>query len=63
MSKLSNVVNNEVVNKTVYDKLLWKVNNIDTNGFVLKLKCDKDKSDLWKKMLDVSVFVENRLWC
>ena len=34
------------MNKTVYDKLLWKVNNIDANGFVLKLKCDKDKSDL-----------------
>ena len=35
LSKLSYVVNNEVVNKTVYDKLLWKVNNIDTSGFVL----------------------------
>ena len=37
LSKLSNVVNNEVVNKTVYDKLVIKVNNIDTSGFVSKL--------------------------
>ena len=37
LSKLSNVVNNEVVNKTVYDKLVIKVNNIDTSEFVSKL--------------------------
>ena len=36
LSKLSNVVKNEVVKKTVYDKLVVKVNNIDTNDFVLK---------------------------
>ena len=34
--KLSNVVKNDVVKKTVYDKLVAKVNNIDTSGFVLK---------------------------
>ena len=43
LSKLSNVVNNEVVKKTVYDKLVAKVNNIDTTGFVLKTKYDTDK--------------------
>ena len=37
LSKLSNVVKNEVVNKTVYHKLAVKVDNIDTSGFVLKL--------------------------
>ena len=37
LSKLSNVVKNEVVNKTVYHKLAAKVNNIDASGFVLKL--------------------------
>ena len=36
LSKLSNVVKNEVVKKTVYDKLIAKVNNIDTSGFILK---------------------------
>ena len=35
LSKLSNVVKNEVVKKTVYDELVAKVNNIDTRGFVL----------------------------
>ena len=29
LSKLSNVVNNETVKKTVYDKLVAKVNNIE----------------------------------
>ena len=36
LSKLSNVVKNDVVKKTVYDKLIAKVNNIDTSDFVLK---------------------------
>ena len=35
--------------KTVYDKLLAKVNNIDSNGFVLKTKYNTDKSNLEKK--------------
>ena len=43
LSKLSNVVNNEFVKKTVYDKLVEIVNNIDTSRFVLKTKCDTDK--------------------
>ena len=32
LSKISNVVNN-VVKKTVYDKLVTKVSNIDASGF------------------------------
>ena len=32
LSKLTNVVNNEVVKKTVYSKLVTKVNIIDTSG-------------------------------
>ena len=31
-----------------YDKLVEKVNNIDTNKFVLKTKYDTDKSELEK---------------
>ena len=46
LSKLSNVVKNEVVKKTMYDKLVAKVNNIDSSRFVLKTKYDTDKSDL-----------------
>ena len=38
LSKVSDVVKNDVVKKTVYDKLAAKVNNIDTNDFVLKTK-------------------------
>ena len=34
--KLSNVVKNDVVKKTVYNKLFAKVNAIDTSEFVLK---------------------------
>ena len=44
LSKLSNVVKNEVVTKTVYDKLVAIVNNIDTSGFVLKTKYDADNT-------------------
>ena len=36
LSKLSDVVKNDVVKKTVYDKLVPKVNSIDTSAFVLK---------------------------
>ena len=37
LSKLSDV-KNDVVKKTVYDKLVAKVNNINTSDFVLKTK-------------------------
>ena len=45
LSKLSNVVKNNVAKKTVYDKLVAKMNaiplnNIDTSDFVLKTKCN-----------------------
>ena len=46
LSKLSNVVNNDVVKKIVCDKLVAKVNNINTSGFVLKAKYTADKSEL-----------------
>ena len=45
LSKLTNVVNNDVVKKALYDKLVTKVTNIDNSGFVLKTKYDTDKSD------------------
>ena len=57
LSKLSNVVKNDVVKKTVYDKLVAKVNNIDTNDFVLKTKYQTDKTELEKKIPDVTDFV------
>ena len=45
LSKWSIVVKNDVVKKTVYDKLVAKVNAIDTSDFVLKTNYDMDKSE------------------
>ena len=44
--------------KRLYDKLVAKVNSIDTCGFILKAKDDTDKSDLEKKIADVSNLVK-----
>ena len=46
LSKLSDMIKNDVVKKDVYDKLVAKINNIDTSRFVLKIKYDTDKSEL-----------------
>ena len=51
-SKLSDVVKNDVAKKAVYNKLVTKVNNIDTTGFVSKAKYNTDKSDLEKRISD-----------
>ena len=58
LNKLSDVVQNDVVKKTVYDKLIAKVNSIDTSGFVLETKYGTDKSDLEKTILDTSGLVK-----
>ena len=58
LSKLSDVAKNDVVEKHVYNKLVVKVNNIDTSGFVLKTKYDKDKSQLENKIQDTSNLVK-----
>ena len=56
LSKLGDVVKNDVVKKAVYEKLAAKVNNIDTSAFVLKTKYQTDKADLEKKIPDVTEF-------
>ena len=58
LSKLSNVVKNDVIKKTEYDKLVGKVNNIDTSGFVLKTKYDSDKSEFRIKFLILAVLLK-----
>ena len=58
LSKLSDVVKNDVVKETVYDKLVTKVNCVDTRGFVLKTKCDTDKSELEIKIPVTSYLVK-----
>ena len=55
---MSDVVKNDVVKKTVYDQLAAKINNIDTNDFVLKTKYQTDKTELEKKIPDVTDFVK-----
>ena len=57
LSKLSDVVKNDVVKKTVYDKSVVKVNNIDASEFFLKTKYQTDKTELEKKIPDVADFV------
>ena len=52
LAKLSNVLKNDVVTKTEYNKLVTKVDNIDTTGFDLKTKYDTDNPDLEKKVSD-----------
>ena len=72
LAKLSNVVNNDVVKKTEYNKLVTKVDNTDTTGFVLEIKYANDGADLEnrisdvdKKITDVSNLAKkkNRLKC
>ena len=58
LRKLSDVVKNDVVKKTAYDKLVANVNNIDTSGFVLKTKYDRDKSELQNEIPDTSGLVK-----
>ena len=58
LSKLINVGKNEIVKKTVYDKLVAKVNNIDSSGFVLKTRYDADKTELENKISDTSKLVK-----
>ena len=58
LSKLSNVVKNDLVTKTVYNKLVAKVNAIDTSDFVLKTKYDRDKSKSENKTPDTSDLVK-----
>ena len=49
LSKLSDVVKNDVVKKTVCNKLVAKVNSIDTSVFAYIA----DKTELGKKIPDV----------
>ena len=44
LSKLSDVVKNDVVKKVVYDKLVAKLNSIGSSAFVLIFKYNTDKT-------------------
>ena len=57
LSKLSEVVKNDVIKKTVYDILVAKINSIDTSTFALKINYDSDKSKIENKIPDTSGLV------
>ena len=49
---------NDVVKKTEYDKLVEKVNNIDTSGFGLKTKLETEKTELKKNTIAQAFYSE-----
>ena len=59
LAKLSNLVKNDVVKKTEYNKLVTNVDNIDTTEFVLKTTYDTDKSNLENKISDAEKKISN----
>ena len=59
LSKLSDLVKNDVVKKNVYNKLVAKVNGIDRSKFISKTRYDTDKSELENKIPETSGLVKN----
>ena len=55
------IIKNDVLKKTVYDKLVAKVNNIETSVFVLRSKYDKDKSEIENKIPDTSGLLKRQI--
>ena len=58
LSKLSDLWKKDAVKKSVFDKLVAKVNNIDTNDFLLKTTYNTNKTETEKKIPDVTNFVK-----
>ena len=50
LATLSNVVKNDVIKKTEYNKLVTQVDNTDTTNFVKKNKYEKDGTDFEDKI-------------
>ena len=59
LSKLTDVVKNDVVKKTEYNKLVTKVDNIDTTNFVSRTKYEKDGSGFEDKISKVGKKIPN----
>ena len=58
LSKLSNLGKNDVVKKTVFDKLVTKVDNIDTSGLFKKTDYNTKISEIEDKIPDTSGLVK-----
>ena len=54
LSKLSDVVKNDVVKKTDYNYLVTKVNNIDTSGLVKRIDYNTKSTEIEDKIPDTS---------
>ena len=61
LSKLSDPVKMMLLKNSVYDKLVAKVNSIDTSRLVLKTKYNTDKTELEKKTPDISGLVKKQI--
>ena len=61
LRKLSIVVKIDVVKKSVYDKLVPRVNSIDTITFVLKANYDTDEKEVEKKFLILVVLLKKQI--
>ena len=58
LSKLSDVVKNDVVKKTNYNTLVTKVDNIDTSGLVKKTDYNTKITEIEGKYPDTSDLVK-----
>ena len=54
LSKLSNMVKNDVVKKVDYSKLVTRVDNIDTSGLVKKTDYNTKITEIEVKIPDIS---------
>ena len=61
LSKLSDVVKNDVAKKTAYDQLVAKVNSIDTSGFALKLSMIQINQNQKIELLILVVLLERQI--
>ena len=61
LSKLSDLVKNDVAKKTAYDKLIAKVNSIDTSGFVSKTIMIQIKRNFKNKFLILVVLLKTQV--
>ena len=59
LAKLSNVVKNDVVKNTEYNKLVTEVDNIDTTNFVSRTKYEKDGTDFEDKIDKIDKKIPN----
>ena len=55
LSKLSDLLKYDVVEKKAYDKLVAKVNSIDSSRFALKTKYNIDESEIENKIPDTKI--------